>query len=502
MENKKNKIIFINPFICKKGNGTIGIAHIRGFLNKKNITSSMLNVNDAILRNEKYINELFSHVRKMHLVLDRKEKRDKKLRNIYGIFIKIFDLDSDKFWEFISKNNKLNLFREIYSCFGVGRYVGFSITYYEQLYFALLSACYLKFYVNKDIKIIFGGPYVFSKANEIIKLINGKDIVDFIVLGEGEKAVRDLIFEKNCDQIPNLIYRKNGCFIYSKCREYSMPVEEYAAPSFGSDVVFPVLKASNGMCYWDRCSFCSNYNNNCTNQLSIRPAKDVVKDIQDVFRSNNKFNYIYFADSAFTKSQLIGLVEELEINKITKKDYRIFLRLEPWISEELLVRANKVGFGRGRGKLAFGLETTSQRLIDLMQKGIKIEVVDKIFKICARNNISIQVNLIGMLPTQTKEELVKDLEYCLKILKKYKKSDLVFIKFTVFYLLKDSDVYHNQQKYRIKEIKSQKNNFNYKITFKQLDKRAIQTSDEALEIYQKFVNDLPEEHKNSFMKIL
>jgi radical SAM superfamily enzyme YgiQ (UPF0313 family) len=61
--------------------------------------------------------------------------------------------------------------------------------------------------INKDIKILLGGPEVSYEYNDVI----GLDEVDYIITGEGETPFKEFINNyPNIENVPNLVFKKDG----------------------------------------------------------------------------------------------------------------------------------------------------------------------------------------------------------------------------------------------------------------------------------------------------
>src|SRR3989339_482767 len=495
---EKNKILFVNPLATEISMGTAGIAYIRGYLEKYKINSNILNMNDLIFNNKEYANQLRKHCKELSLQINFNIQNEKKYyKNLFCGVIKRAD---NEIWDIVTRKNLLSsLLFNIYKNLKPVNIVGFSVTYPHQLYFTLLSAYYIK-NINPNIKIIIGGIYVLREINHLINLLKQNTVIDYLVAGDGEIAVKDLLLGKDKKNIPNLIYLKDKDYIASNKMNYSTPISEYPTPIYEKGTKMPVIKASSAVCYWNRCAFCSSYHHSNAKNLIYRPVSDIIKDLISINRNIRDYYLIYFLDSAMPKPLLNDLVGEMEKIPELHTAYRIFLRLEPWLNEDLLIRARNIGFGKGKGRLNFGLETTSPRLLKLINKGIKIENANKIFEICLKNDINIQIQLIFGLPTQTKEELLFDLDYIYKLVKRFKDPEKIYIRISNFKLIKNSDIFLNPSKYKIKIPYNKINNLSWFIPFEQLDKTAIQTTEEVWEIYHNFLKKIPDKYKEAYLE--
>lgn len=143
----------------------------------------------------------------------------------------------------------------------------------------------------------------------------------------------------------------------------------------------------------------------------------------------------------------------------------------------ILKEARKAGFLH----FYFGLETSIPRLLKLIQKGVDIKTAEAIIKNCCKLDLSATVNFIIGLPTQTKEELKRDLDFMLYLVKTYKniRPSVHFLK-----ILPGSLLAKEPQRYGIK-IVGKRPIFCAPLTFKQINKNAL-SPEEAYLIYSKF----------------
>jgi len=159
------------------------------------------------------------------------------------------------------------------------------------------------------------------------------------------------------------------------------------------------------------------------------------------------------------------------------------LRLEPQLLDHdiiKLVRERKFCF-------AFGLETSVPRLSRLINKGINIKKALEIIKIYSELDLEIIIFFMIGLPTQTKEELIMDLNLMSSLVSNNKN---VWIVTKLFTLKKNSIIYENPQKYGIKLFLNRKNFLSDAIPFKQISVKSIY-SEEALLIASDFFNNNP-----------
>ena len=268
-----------------------------------------------------------------------------------------------------------------------------------------------------DIPIVWGGPHPTILPEEVLNY----DVVDYCVRGFGTDAFTELVKNllsnsKNFENVPNLCYEKdnenhigNINDAYEKINYKDLPyhlldpiIESYYIGT--KSRAFPIYTAF-GCPY--QCNFCITpiWFENSNKKWDPLPAKEVVDHIE--FLRNKwgvEFFYLWDDDSFVAPSHFSGIASELLERKI---DIQIGVRG---------IRANEVERMKphdfkmlekvGVSFLHIGVENGSQRLLDLMEKGITVEQAYSANKKLAQyKNISPMYNMLIGIPTETIEEL-------------------------------------------------------------------------------------------------
>lgn len=240
-------------------------------------------------------------------------------------------------------------------------------------------------------KIIVGGPHTTVCLNTI------PNFVDFVVQGEGEYAMLDIIAGKvtervvkysritNLDELPipawdyfaNLPYTWNGTFFVEK----------------------PVFTMNTSRGCPMNCTFCS-VGSIWGKNYTCFSAERIVSDIEYLIK-NYGAKGIYFREDNFTLSK--GRLNKF-CNIMIRKKLNIPWACESRVSSinrqniELMKKAGVCGF-------YFGVESGSQRVLDFLQKGITISQTKEAFSLCHKYKIKSAASIIVGVPTETEEEL-------------------------------------------------------------------------------------------------
>jgi len=257
-----------------------------------------------------------------------------------------------------------------------------------------------------NIPIVVGGVHPTLYPIETVK----SKYIDFTVQGEGEIALFELISsikgnKQDYSNIGGLSYKFNDKIFFNK--EKNAFVDHFNYPDLdytllGKKRTSVALVTSRG-CPYD-CAFCCN---KAIMERRTFQTWSLQKIIHEVKRALDLgITDIFFWDDNFfqKKQRLIGFLEE--IKKMDKKftwfgNTRADYFNERYIGVELLSELNRNGLTR----VSIGAESGSQRMLDYMQKGIKVEHIFKAAEYCVKANIAPSFSFMTGLPNETTEDV-------------------------------------------------------------------------------------------------
>ena len=274
-------------------------------------------------------------------------------------------------------------------------------------------------------KIVVGGPHAAVAPQTI------PDFVDFIVQGEGEYAIRDIVAGKVADRIvryprisdlDTLPMPAWDCFV-------DLPYE-WGMKLIGDGPVF-TMNTSRGCPF--RCAFCS-VNSVWGRKYTSFSAERIISDIEHLVHTYGAKG-IYFREDNFTlnEGRLMTFCDLL-----LRKNLGISWVCETRVSNlseelvQLMARAGAKGF-------YFGVESGSQRMLDLMRKDITVDQIRDAFRWCRDSGIKTIASTIIGVPGETEADLRQTNELLEEI-----KPTLVWR--NVFTGIPYSDLYHTAVK--------------------------------------------------------
>lgn len=160
-----------------------------------------------------------------------------------------------------------------------------------------------------------------------------------------------------------------------------------------------ILYSPTRGCYWNKCTFCDYGLNDDrpTSPSRERPLDKVMADLAEAHRFGR---VLYFAVDAMSPRYLRRLAAALAESSMDLK-WSAELRLERTFPER---SAGKALAASGCVAVSFGYESGTQRILDLIDKGVTIANVPGVLRELADNGIAAQIMGFTDFPTETSEE--------------------------------------------------------------------------------------------------
>ncbi len=304
--------------------------------------------------------------------------------------------------------------------------VGLSVPFPGNLLTALKTGKYIKEHYP-EVKIIFGGGYANTELRELGE-VRFFEYVDYVCLDDGERSLlqllNHLLKDSGTDTLVRTFKLHNGKVHFhnnEKIEDFSH--EQIGTPDYEGLPInnyISVLEMANPMhrmwsdgrwnkmaiahgCYWHKCSFCDT-SLDYIKRYSQASASTLCDRIEDVIQQTGQRGFHFVDEAAPPK-----VIRELAIELI-KRNLRISwwtnIRFEKSFNEDLchLLAAS------GCIAVTGGLEVASDRLLQLMQKGVSIEQVAQVTKNFQEAGIMVHAYLMYGFPTETSQETIDSLE--------------------------------------------------------------------------------------------
>lgn len=275
---------------------------------------------------------------------------------------------------------------------------------------------------KSNIPVIWGGLHPTMLPEQTLNNEN----IDLVVLGEGEVTIVELtkaLAEKGLEpdtlkDIKGIGYRENGHIKINPTRPIITNLDRYSPAWHLLDIEKYFYKGSYfyshlGSSVSDykiagiitsrgcpgRCGYCYNQ---FVNKRTFRAhsAKKVIRDIESLRINYNVSAIVFEDDCLFTdKNRAIEIIREIQMPWSASIRAMYLARWgEEFIKE--LKTYNCV-------ELRIGAESGSQRILDIMQKDIKVEDIYRSAELCLKYNISVLMGFMCGIPGETWSDMLK-----------------------------------------------------------------------------------------------
>ena len=304
--------------------------------------------------------------------------------------------------------------------------VAISVPFPGNLYSAFRCAQWIRKH-HPGVKVVMGGGF---PNTELRSLSDPRvfDFFDFITLDDGEAPIENLLQfiegRRPMEELKRTFLLADGKVNYinnQACGDYKqgqvgtpdysdLLLDKYISAieivnpmhSLWSDGRWNKLTMAHG-CYWGKCTFCDISLDYIRHYEPIA-ASLLCDRIEDIIAQTGQTGF-HFVDEAAPPALMRALALELIRRKITIS-WWTNIRFEKSFTRDLCLLLKASGCIAVSG----GLEVASDRLLELIQKGITVAQVARVNKHFTEAGIMVHAYLMYGFPTQTAQETIDSLE--------------------------------------------------------------------------------------------
>lgn len=304
--------------------------------------------------------------------------------------------------------------------------VAFSVPFPGNLYSAFRCAQYIKKHFP-TVKVAMGGGFPNTELRSLTD-VRVFEFFDFITLDDGEAPIENLALhirgEKKTEELKRTFLLADGAVTYINSRacadykqsqtgtpDYSdlllrdyISAIELANPmhSLWSDGRWNKLTMAHG-CYWGKCTFC-DISLDYIRLYEPLTARLLCDRMEEIIAQTGQTGF-HFVDEAAPPALMRALALEI-IRRKLNVTWWTNVRFEKSFTRDLclLLRAS------GCIAVSGGLEVASDRLLELIQKGITVAQVAKVNHNFTEAGIMVHAYLMYGFPTQSAQEVIDSLE--------------------------------------------------------------------------------------------
>jgi len=248
---------------------------------------------------------------------------------------------------------------------------------------------------NRDIITVYGGVHASFTASDTLRYISE---FDYVIKGEGEKTFTEFIRKhdqgENFRTVRGLAYRE-GCGVLENLNPSRLDLESLPRPAyhllnmkrysvkmeFCGKKGISLITARGCLA---RCSFCSA-SRMFDHLVTTRTAAGVVDEIEFLFKDYG-YSAIKIFDSTFTadRGHVIQVCDEILKRKLNFP-WECEIRIGT-VDRELLEKMRSAGCYY----VDVGVESGSQKVLNLMRKGITVEEAEETINMCHETDLKIK----------------------------------------------------------------------------------------------------------------
>ena len=278
---------------------------------------------------------------------------------------------------------------------------------------------------SRDIKLILGGGWV---NTELRSLRDPRvfDYFDYLTLDDGERPLLSLLQRlrgRDTKLVRTYVRKAGQVVLENDPMQHDIPQRDTGIPTYDGlplDRYVSVMEMLNPMhrfwsdgrwnkitlahgCYWKKCSFCD---------VSLdyigrydKPSTDLVMQRIRALVAETGESGFHLVDEAAPPAGMRALAKRLLAEKLSITWWGN-IRFEKTFTPELCRLLAESGCVAVSG----GLEVASDRLLELMKKGVTVEQVARVTRAFTDAGIMVHAYLMYGFPTETEQDTVDALE--------------------------------------------------------------------------------------------
>jgi radical SAM superfamily enzyme YgiQ (UPF0313 family) len=274
-------------------------------------------------------------------------------------------------------------------------------------------------------KLILGGGWVNTELRSF-RDPRVFDYFDFVTLDDGERPLLSLLTRltgREANLVRTFVRRGSEVVLEHDASQHDIPQKDTGVPTYDGlplEKYVSVMEMLNPMhrfwsdgrwnkitlahgCYWKKCSFC-DVSLDYIGRYDEPSTQLIVKRIRALIEETGETGF-HLVDEAAPPSAMRSLAKKLIEEKLSITWWGN-IRFEKTFTPELCELLARSGCVAVSG----GLEVASDRLLELMKKGVTVEQVARVTRAFTDAGIMVHAYLMYGFPTETEQDTVDALE--------------------------------------------------------------------------------------------
>ena len=262
-------------------------------------------------------------------------------------------------------------------------------------------------------KIVFGGPHPTALPNDVLE----NSAANFVVMGEGENLILDILNNKSNDEIKGLAYKNGDEIIVNQASErlslnddfplpaYDLVPMHLCKPLIASYKKLPATIMLTARGCPGNCTFCSR---TMGHQLREMSPKRIIKELEVLYYEYGFRQIIFYDDTFISNRERISEFCDLLIESEMKISWTCSSRVDR-VYPDLLQKMKNAGCHQ----IMYGVESFNDDVLKNINKRTNRQ--DILFAISETRKVGIEVRAALMLGNKgDTEEILKENLKCLK----------------------------------------------------------------------------------------
>lgn len=267
-----------------------------------------------------------------------------------------------------------------------------------------------------ELKIVMGGPHPSVMPDEIL----GNEYIDYVVRGEGELTVLELVRGDDPQNILGLSFKRNGSLVHNHPRPFIedldkmpfparhlLPMDKYS-PTPGNYLRLPAASMITSRGCPGRCTFCNTDMFGKT--IRFRTAKNIAEEITSLIR-DYKIKEVSFYDDTFSvnKKNIQELCDIILKDKIDIT-WSCMSRID-CMDPNLLKQMKKAGCH----SICYGIESADRQILENINKRISLDRVQEVLNWTKEAKIQVRVSFMFGNPGETQNTMEESIRYAISL---------------------------------------------------------------------------------------
>ncbi|MGW1975608.1 B12-binding domain-containing radical SAM protein [Streptomyces sp. NPDC001889] len=297
------------------------------------------------------------------------------------------------------------------------RVVGLSVAFFSQLAPALLVAAWVR-RLSPGARVCLGGQQVMLRHEALAVLAGVRESVDALCFTAGEEPLERWLdaLDGTLPQadVPGMTWPSPD----GPARRSAVPVRlrfrDHGPPDFSGLPIHGYLAETTQLalvscvgCYWGRCAFCSYGNRSLAPGAYQQGTAGQLADAVERIVRTTGVSLLAIADEN-TNLRLIARAMRLARERGVRVRFDVRGRLERGLTDPEFCRELA---GLGCAQIAIGYEGTSQRLLDLLDRGVRAADYQRIVDNLADAGITMRLSVMGHVLDETPAEFEASLRF-------------------------------------------------------------------------------------------